>query len=927
MLPCQVSHLLLFTTKMKKILLAISILGVIGVPLITNGLSTSLPYQGGTGTATIPSYGQVLVGNGSGIYTPQATSTIGLPTFNGNNYFTGYNSFTNLFATNATTTNATTTGILYAGLLKLPLVTAPTYTPGLLFYESYGSLDSLSFYGTHSGTTLNIGKELWKDVRNCNSGSTITNGTAVYLTGTVVGQVPCVLPAYASTFNTANVAGVATEDILDNNDGIISTFGIINGLDTSGLTEGSNLYLATTTTGALNSYKNMTTTKPNSPYYNVMIGEVDYSHPTLGKLELRIDFPRDLSDNKDFKLTSPTSGQILMYDSSIPAWKNVATTSFGTIAVPYGGTGSTTLTGILKGNGTSAIQTAIPNTDYTPAVITTPFDLINGSSSNTAQRFPSNTSATLKFLSSAGDGVNPTTMSWQTIPALGSYTYFFTNTVDGSYLDMVNSTSTPTTYSTAYTSITTDTLLQSWVTPTGFPNLTTIPSGIWKFHIDANKTIGTKNVSLYASVYKLSGVTESLLFTTQNSEFITSSSLTNYQEIEWEYYDVTPITLLNTDRIIVKIYASPSGSGSDPSGNIYYMNSTQARVEFPPDTFSVDNFVPYTGATKNLNLGLFNSSSTQSTISDKLWLSSLGTPAGSVLAVDPNGLVIATSSASGITSFNGLTTSSQTLATTTNDGGWGFSSSVSTHTLNIPQAKSTNPFGLLSATDWSTFNSKENALTFLYPLTRLVNTISLSDMATTSVTCSGATSCTSFNVLGSSPITISSTDNTASTTLLSDNNTFSGSNKFGTIAAGTWNGTAIGTQYGGTGQNFSASTGLISLNNGVASAVATSSLLMDYFPSFTYATTTWSGTTTIPLAPAYNAETWKGAKCFTDVGTLDVVFNDGTNNMNLFNASTTVGEVTLSTNNSFTASEKRYVSIGNPATSPTKISCSVKINR
>jgi len=97
-----------------------------------------------------------------------------------------------------------------------------------------------------------------------------------------------------------------------------------------------------------------------------------------------------------------------------------------------------------------------------------------------------------------------------------------------------------------------------------------------------------------------------------------------------------------------------------------------------------------------------------------------------------------------------------------------------------------------------------------------------------------------------------------------------------------------------------------------------------FYPSFTYATSTaWAGTTTIPLGPAYVAETWNGVKCFTDTGTLQVSFNDATNRMNWMNASTTVGTVVLSTNNTFTASEKRYVDVGTPASSPTKISCTV----
>ena len=44
--------------------------------------------------------------------------------------------------------------------------------------------------------------------------------------------------------------------------------------------------------------------------------------------------------------------------------------------------------------------------------------------------------------------------------------------------------------------------------------------------------------------------------------------------------------------------------------------------------------------------------------------------------------------------------------------------------------------------------------------------------------------------------------------------------RVGTVKSGTWNGTSISTQYGGTGQDFSASTGVIKVTNGVASASA-----------------------------------------------------------------------------------------------------------
>lgn len=96
------------------------------------------------------------------------------------------------------------------------------------------------------------------------------------------------------------------------------------------------------------------------------------------------------------------------------------------------------------------------------------------------------------------------------------------------------------------------------------------------------------------------------------------------------------------------------------------------------------------------------------------------------------------------------------------------------------------------------------------------------------------------------------------------------------------------------------------------------------YPAFTYASSTpWTGTTTVPLGTARVAETWNDVQCFTDAGTVQVSFSDGTNRMNFINASTTANTNTLSTNNTFTAGEKRYVDLGTPASSPTKISCTI----
>lgn len=58
-----------------------------------------------------------------------------------------------------------------------------------------------------------------------------------------------------------------------------------------------------------------------------------------------------------------------------------------------------------------------------------------------------------------------------------------------------------------------------------------------------------------------------------------------------------------------------------------------------------------------------------------------------------------------ITSINSLTAASQTLTTGTAGADFAISSSVATHTFNLPIASATNT-GKLSNTDWTTFNNK-----------------------------------------------------------------------------------------------------------------------------------------------------------------------------------------------------------------------------
>lgn len=74
---------------MKKIIqgLGIVLAGILLTTGIVHAATILFPSGGGLGTGIVPTYGQVPVGTGGGIYTPMATSTLGLA--GGTNFWTG----------------------------------------------------------------------------------------------------------------------------------------------------------------------------------------------------------------------------------------------------------------------------------------------------------------------------------------------------------------------------------------------------------------------------------------------------------------------------------------------------------------------------------------------------------------------------------------------------------------------------------------------------------------------------------------------------------------------------------------------------------------------------------------------------------------------------------------------------------------------
>lgn len=160
-----------------------------------------------------------------------------------------------------------------------------------------------------------IAESVRASVRNV-TGSTITKGSIVRLLG-ANGEKPTIAKALAGNdAGSANTLGWVENNIDNNSDGYVTTFGILNNVNTSGFTDGDYLYLSGTTAGG---YTNI---KPYAPVHNVTVGFVVKGGSVgAGQVFVLIKNGFELEELHNVDAQSPSDGQVLTYDSTTSLWK------------------------------------------------------------------------------------------------------------------------------------------------------------------------------------------------------------------------------------------------------------------------------------------------------------------------------------------------------------------------------------------------------------------------------------------------------------------------------------------------------------------------------------------------------------------------------------------------------------------------------
>lgn len=203
---------------------------------------------------------------------------------------------------------------LTSGYYKFDLT--PTGTPtslGTMYWDSF--YRTVSLIDGDGDTTLQIGQEERVLVHN-NTGSTLTDGQVVYVTGST-GELPSVSLASNTSEATSSVTfGVVTETILNGADGFITTSGIIHGLNTLSYNEGSAIWLGSTP-------GTFTQTKPIAPLNSVLVGYVIKKSGGNGSIFVKIQNGYELEELHDVLINNVSGNEILAYEGSpTNLWKN-----------------------------------------------------------------------------------------------------------------------------------------------------------------------------------------------------------------------------------------------------------------------------------------------------------------------------------------------------------------------------------------------------------------------------------------------------------------------------------------------------------------------------------------------------------------------------------------------------------------------------
>lgn len=221
---------------------------------------------------------------------------------------------------------------LSAGWVQID-TTPTTYTPGVGKLGWNDQDGTLEFQLLGGNVTLQIGQEQVARVVNKTDPSIDlleSNYQVVKITGAQGNRLKVALAQANNDANSAETLGIVTETIPHNQEGFITTSGLVKNINTTGSLQGETwadgdmLYLSGTVAGKI------TKVKPSAPIHTVILGYVVRAHATQGQIYVKVDNGYELGELHDVnttisKTTPIDTDSVLLQDTADSnIWKKLS---------------------------------------------------------------------------------------------------------------------------------------------------------------------------------------------------------------------------------------------------------------------------------------------------------------------------------------------------------------------------------------------------------------------------------------------------------------------------------------------------------------------------------------------------------------------------------------------------------------------------
>ena len=155
------------------------------------------------------------------------------------------------------------------------------------------------------------------------TGSTITKGSAVYVTGADGTNALIGLASATADATSSKTLGIAANTMTNNAFGYVIENGQLSNIDTSAATAGSSVWLGATP-GSL-----VFNTPPAEPDHAVYLGVVTKANPATGEILVKVQNGYELDELHDVFVGGVSTALPLVYSSASSGWVAQALTSVG----------------------------------------------------------------------------------------------------------------------------------------------------------------------------------------------------------------------------------------------------------------------------------------------------------------------------------------------------------------------------------------------------------------------------------------------------------------------------------------------------------------------------------------------------------------------------------------------------------------------